>query len=218
MGKVYIMEDTCIDPITTIGKMSGVCYGSDIISKQKNYQRGLDNLISGHWRTLEFVQVYLVIDGYSARVIRELYTHIGGDPTRLQASTRYIDYSNFNFITPPSINTDEKKEIYNKIMSDISDSCNKLKELGVPREDIANLLPLGMETKVVMRTNLRQLIDMSHQRLCNRAYWEFRELMKDIMNSLSCLSEEWSYIVSTYFIPKCEFLGECTETKPCKKH
>lgn len=54
---------------------------------------------------LEFPQIYLEISGYSARVIRELYTHISGAPTRLQASTRYIDYTNegFDCIIPKSI-------------------------------------------------------------------------------------------------------------------
>jgi len=65
-----------------------------------------------------------------------------------------------------------------------------LEKLGIPREDISMLLPLGMETKVVVRTNLRNLIDMSHQRICTRAYWEYRNLMDDIKNELSCYSEE----------------------------
>lgn len=66
--------------------------------------RGLDCLESEHGRTFEFPDVYMVLDGFSARVIREFYTHIGGAPTRLQASTRYIDYAKgFAYFTPPSI-------------------------------------------------------------------------------------------------------------------
>ena len=46
----------------------------------------------------------MVLQGYSARVAREWYTHIGGMPTRLQASTRYIDYEHgFDYIIPPSV-------------------------------------------------------------------------------------------------------------------
>ncbi len=46
-----------------------------------------------------------------------------------------------------------------------------LEKLGIPRKDIGMLLPLGMETKVVVRANLRNLINlinMSHQRICTR--------------------------------------------------
>ena len=91
----------------------------------------------------------------------------------------------------------------------------KLEALNMPREDVAMLLPLGMESKVVLRTNLRNLIDMAHQRLCTRAYWEFRQLMRDLMQGLSEYSEEWKYLVDTYFVPKCEVCGFCTEKKSC---
>ena len=85
----------------------------------------------------------------------------------------------------------------------------------MPREDIANILPIGMTTKVVVRTNLRHLIDMSHQRLCNRAYWEFRQLMLDIMKALCEYSGEWKTIVDEYFVSKCDVCGFCTEKKSC---
>ena len=86
----------------------------------------------------------------------------------------------------------------------------------IPREDSAMLLPLGMETKVVVRTDLRNLIDMSRNRDCSRAYWEFRKLMNNIETSLSELSDEWEYIVKDQFKPKCEILGYCPESNnPC---
>ncbi|MDO4294227.1 MAG: FAD-dependent thymidylate synthase [Eubacteriales bacterium] len=34
-----------------------------------------------------------------------------------------------------------------------------------------------METKVVDKRNLRNLLDMSHQRWCNRANWEYRNIL-----------------------------------------
>lgn len=84
-----------------MGKEAGVCWEADVSDAKKNYKRGLDCLQSGHGRVAEYPQVYMVLDGYSARVIREFYTHIGGSPTRLQASTRYIDYENgFDYVTP----------------------------------------------------------------------------------------------------------------------
>ena len=79
------------------------------------------------------------------------------------------------------------------------------------------MLPLGMESKVVLRTNLRNLIDMAHQRLCTRAYWEYRQLMQDMMEALSAYSEEWKYLVEHYFVAKCEVTGFCTEQKTCGK-
>lgn len=128
----------------------------------------------------------MTIDGYSARVIREWYTHIGGSPTRLQASTRYINYNDFEYITPPSINKNlaAKNELI-KAMAQIKASLMALEDMKIPKEDSAMLLPLGMTTKIVCKHNLRNLMDMSHQRMCNRAYWEYRELFKDVCVALS---------------------------------
>lgn len=217
MGNIIIQQETTIDPISLIGREAGVCWGADITNVEKNYKRGMDCLVSGHGRTWEYPQVYMVLEGYSARVIRELYTHIGGGPTRLQASTRYINYQKgFPYVTPPVIEHNaEAKEIYESAMQEITTAMQKLEALNMPREDVAMLLPLGMESKVVLRTNLRNLIDMAHQRLCTRAYWEFRQLMRDLMQGLSEYSEEWKYLVDTYFVPKCEVCGFCTEKKSC---
>ena len=77
------------------------------------------------------------------------------------------------------------------------------------------LLPLGMETKIVDKRNLRNLVDMSGQRMCTRAYWEYRQMFNDIAKALSEISEEWKYIVDNYFMPKCDKVGYCTEKKSC---
>jgi thymidylate synthase (FAD) len=216
MGKITVQLPTTKNPITLIGMGAGICYGSNTTDDNKNFKRGLDCLATNHGRTLEFPQIYLTIDGYSARLARELYTHIAGAPTRVQASTRYIDYGNFDYIVPPSIDANPNAaQKYDWLMYQISETFKDLQEMGIPKEDIANILPLGMETKMVLRTNLRNLIDMSHQRMCTRAYWEYRQLMKDMCNALSEYSDEWKYIVDTYFMPKCEVCGFCTEAKSC---
>lgn len=220
MGQVIIQDRTVLYPISLIGEEAGICYGANTSDKEKNYKRGLDCLSSNHGRTLEFPDVYMVLDGYSARVIREWYTHIGGAPTRLQASTRYINYQKgFDYITPHTIiENPEAAKVYDDAMSAILAGLQKLQDLNIPREDNALLLPLGMTTKIVCKHNLRNLIDMSHQRECVRAYWEFRELFRDLKNSLSNYSEEWKYIVDNYFKPKCELYGKCTEAHGCGRY
>lgn len=219
MGKVTILEETTKNPISLMGQRAGVCWGGDTDDPDKNYKRGMDCLTSGHGRVMEYVNVEMILDGYSARVIREWYTHLGGAPTRLQASTRYVDYSNFAYVTPPSIAANEQaKECYDTAMLQISEACQLLEqECGIAREDAALLLPLGMETRIVDKRNLRNLVDMSHQRMCSRAYHEYRKLFNDICAALSELSAEWKYLVEEYFMPKCEVLGYCPEKKSCGK-
>lgn len=217
MGNVIIQAHTTKNPISLIGEEAGVCWGADITDTEKNYKRGLSCLSSGHGRTFEFPDVYMILDGYSARVIREWYTHIGGSPTRLQASTRYIDYEHgFFYVTPESIEKNEEAlKVYDGIMSSISDGLKALVDLGITKEDAAMALPLGMTTKIVCKHNLRNLIDMSHQRMCRRAYWEYREMFYALVYALREYSDEWQYVVDTYFEPKCLYMGKCTEHNCC---
>lgn len=217
MGNIIILEETTKNPITLIGKRAGVCWGADISDDKKNYKRGMDCITSNHGRTLEYVNVEMIIDGYSARVIREWYTHLGGSPTRLQASTRYIDYEHgFNYIIPDSVRNDEKRyEIYTEAIHQINKALVELENMGTPREDSALLLPLGMATKIVDKRNLRNLVDMSHQRMCSRAYHEYRKLFGDICTELRKFSDEWSWIIDKLFVPKCDYLGYCPEKKSC---
>lgn len=217
MGKVIIQDYTTKEPLQMIGKEAGICWNAKTSDAEKNKERGRDCVLSEHGRTWEFPQVYMELDGYSARVIREFYTHIGGGPSRLQSSTRYIDYeSGFTFITPPSIqNRPYLEEAYKATMEMIAKKMKYLEEEGIPREDCAMLLPLGMTTKIVCRTNFRNLVDMSRQRLCNRAFWEFRQLFRDICKALREYSDEWSWLVDTCFMPKCKVLGYCIEKKSC---
>ena len=217
MGTVTILPETTKNPITLIGERAGVCWGADTSDPAKNYRRGLDCINSGHGRTLEFVNVEMVLDGYSARVIREWYTHIGCLPTRLQASTRYIDYGDFDYVTPKSVidKGEEAEWIYYEAMNAIKIAAAELAYRGIPREDVAMLLPLGMTTRIVDKRNLRNMIDMSRQRMCNRAYWEFRELFGDIMTALQNVSDEWRTVISMTMHAKCSDLGYCPEKHGC---
>ena len=202
-------------PLQHIGEVAGICWNSPIDDKEKNIKRAKSCISSGHTRTCEYPDVELVISGYSARCIRELYTHIIGT-TRLQESTRYVDMKDFGYFTPPKILADEKSnEIYTEGMEAIKDAYVKMEENGIVKEDSANILPLGMDTKIVLKINLRALMHFMEMRLCNRAYHEIRKLSLDIKKALSEYSEEWKIIADTYFVPKCEIAGYCTEAQCC---
>lgn len=216
VGHITILPETTRDPISKIGRRAGVCWGADTTDDVRNYKRGIDCIKADHGRTFEYVNVELIIDGYSARVIREWYTHIGGAPTRLQASTRYMNYEDFGYIVPIAIEADERAlKRYQCVMAEISNGIKALTELGVSREDVANLLPLGMTTRIVDKRNLRSLIDMSRQRMCNRAYHEFRGLFNDILVALSLYSDEWATVIDMTMHPKCDELQKCKERYGC---
>ena len=100
MAKITIKDVTPKNPISLAGEMIGPCYGSDISDQKKNYKRGMNAILAGHFRTLEYMEVWFIIEDISARTIRQFYTHIGGAPTRTQASTRYINEGDFKYYIP----------------------------------------------------------------------------------------------------------------------
>lgn len=113
-------------------------------------------------------------------------------------------------------NKDLALERYRSCMEEIQKCASFLiEECQIPKEDAAMLLPLGMETKIVDKRNLRNFLDICKQRMCMRAYWEYRDLMRDILKEIRNLSEEWELIVDHYCKPKCEFLNYCPEKKSC---
>ncbi|MBQ6520564.1 MAG: FAD-dependent thymidylate synthase [Anaerolineaceae bacterium] len=215
MPSVTILPFTPKEPISMIGFCAAVCQFSKN-NPERDFKRGLECIEANHGRTLEYPEIYAVLDGYSARVIREWYTHIGCLPTRLQASTRYINYDNFAYVTPPSVENDEDAvQTYQSAMNDIMTAYEKLQDIGVPKEDAAMVLPLGMTTRVVDKRNLRNVADMSHQRMCSRAYHEYRKLFHDYITALSEYSEEWAMLVKMLMKPKCEVFGYCPEKNSC---
>lgn len=121
---------------------------------------------------------------------------------------------------PHSISKNEKAlECYRSCMEEIQKCASYLtEECKIPKEDVAMMLPLGMETKVVDKRNLRNFLDMCKQRLCTRAYWEYRELMREILSELRKISPEWEEIVDNYCKSKCDFLKYCPEKKSCGRY
>jgi thymidylate synthase (FAD) len=225
--KIELLDGTTEYPLQKCGYNAGVCWDAPLNDKDKNIKRAISCIKAGHGRVLEYVDIEMIIDGASARCMRELYTHIGGAPTRLQSSTRYVsEQDGFGYYTPPKIENDiANKTIFTEGMASIQKAYNGLLENGVTKEDAANLLPLGMDSKMVWKINLRALINFMNRRLCTRALKEIRDLSTEIKKQLAAKNEEWAWIADNLFVPTCEIykyrnpqLVFCPEQQCCGKH
>lgn len=207
-------------PISLIGKNAAVCYGKPIEDgySESDYKRGLACIESGHGRALEYAAVDVEVSGYSARCIREVYTHIIGT-TRLQESTRYIDMSDFGYFTPKSIqNRAEAHLLYSELMMHIADVYERLRVLDIPVEDCANVIPLGSHSRITFKVNVRSLLHLGEERLCKRAYHEIRDFVSELREVLYLYGLdndlEWGEIAQM-MQSKCRWLGYCPEKKGC---
>jgi len=203
------------NPLSLIGEVASFCWNS---TPSKEIAKKC--LKADHGRVMEYADVTISIEGYSARVMREVFRHVIG-ATPLQESTRYVNCNAFTFYMPESIYKhplSDAEKIYIDCMNTIKESYHLLLEQGIPKEDIANILPLGMHTKVSYKINLRAILHMFEVRTCTRAYKEFRDFMEEFRQILMNLDDDWKYIIGNYALTKCEKYNMCNEIKPCNKY
>lgn len=199
-------------PLSDMGIAAGTCWNAPTNDPAKNIRRAMDCIEAGHGRVEEYPDVTVIVSEYSARCIRELYTHIIG-VTRLQDSTRYVNMEDFKFYEPDM--DPAARRVYEGIMGDIRDAYIALLEAGVSKEDAANVLPLGMHTEIVWKVNARALEHFANMRLCARAYKEIRALARELKKVLSEYSPEWKQLVEVIMIPNCQKYLYCTEKFCC---
>lgn len=166
---------------------------------------------SGHYSTIEHIQVSFAINNISRACSHQLVRH--RHMSFSQKSQRYVkEKGQFDYLTPETI---EKNEELNKkfddFMSKVSEFYLELTEAGIPAEDARAVLPNASSTSMVASLNLREMIHLANLRLCTRAQKEIRILVKRMCDEL-IKEEPW---LKEYLVPKCERFGFCDEDKSC---
>jgi len=166
---------------------------------------------SGHYSTIEHIQVSFAISNVSRACTHQLVRH--RHMSFSQKSQRYVkERGQFDYLIPPTIARNEKlKAKFESFMGEISKLYCEFTEAGIPAEDARAVLPNAASTSIVASLNLRELIHIANLRLCTRAQYEIRCMVKAMCDAL--LAEEpW---LKAYLVPKCERLGFCDEDKSC---
>lgn len=166
---------------------------------------------SGHYSTIEHIQVSFAINNISRACSHQLVRH--RHMSFSQKSQRYVkEKGQFDYITPPTIEKNRELSVkYDDFMTKISDFYLELTAAGIPAEDARFILPNATVTSMVASLNLREMIHLANLRLCTRAQTEIRILVKHMCDELT-KEEPW---LKEYLVPKCERLGFCDEDKSC---
>ena len=133
---------------------------------------------SGHHSTIEHIQVSFAISNVSRACTHQLVRH------RLmsfsQKSQRYVqEKGQFDYLIPPKIEKNpELKEKFISFMGEISDKYQEFVNAGIPAEDARAVLPNAAASSMVASLNLREMIHLAQLRLCTRAQYEIRMLVK----------------------------------------
>ena len=166
---------------------------------------------SGHYSTIEHIQLTFAIQNVSRACTHQLVRH--RHMSFSQKSQRYVkEKGEFDYIMPKSIeNNSELAKKFEDFIQNTSNLYQEFIEAGILAEDARSILPNAAASSLVASLNLRELIHLANLRLCTRAQAEIRSLVKAMVDEV-IKKEPW---LKPYLVPKCERLGYCDEDKSC---
>ncbi len=227
------------NPEKIIATAAKLCYASSDIDSlmdgltDEKVESFLEMLASiGHESPIEHISFTFGIEEVSRSFLAEVTRHrIASFSVQSQ---RYVEETNFKFVTPPEISNDETAlEIFNEQMKSSIETYNKLADILKDNhyktfisegfnektakqraqkkaiEDARFVLPNACNTKMIVTMNARSLINFFKLRCCNRAQWEIRAVATEMLR-LCC------QVAPTVFKnagPACVRDGKCPEGK-----
>ncbi len=203
---IYTACRTCYSP-------DGAVEIFDNITQDKEKKLNLIKRVisSGHYSTIEHIQLSFAINNISRAASHQLVRH--RHMSFSQKSQRYVkEKGEFDYIIPKAI---EKDPVLLAKFEDFMAQCAKLysefTDNGIKAEDARSILPNAAASSLVTSLNLRELIHLANLRLCTRAQYEIRQIVNK-MCELVVEKEPW---LKEHLVPKCERLGYCDEDKSC---
>lgn len=160
------------NPVETIARIASICYDSN----PKNPMVLVKHLYNGgHHSVLEHIYFTFKIEGISRACSHQLVRHRHCSFT--QRSQRYCSEDGFQYVTPPTMD----EELFDNSMATLKSWYKGHQEIdGVPNEDARYILPNACATSLYLSCNLRELMHMANERLCVRAQWEIRDLVREM--------------------------------------
>ena len=186
-------------PIETISKIASICYDSN----PKNPLGLVKHLYkNGHHSVFEHIYFTFKIEGISRACSHQLVRHRMCSFT--QRSQRYCSEDGFKFVTPPTV----CDTTFENDMNTLSDWYKDYQIVyNAPNEDARYILPNACCTDLYLSCNLRELIHIANERLCTKAQWEIRELVKRMV---ALVEPELQFML----VPKCKS-GRIICNSPC---
>ncbi len=215
--RLISIPDNLLDIVYTACR---TCYSADgAVEIYENHTNDKDKMLSlikkvissGHYSTIEHIQLTFAINNISRAATHQLVRH--RHMSFSQKSQRYVkEKGEFDYIIPSAIKAN--KELCKKFELFMQDTAALYQEFiqnGIKSEDARSILPNATASSIVTSLNLRELIHLANLRLCTRAQLEIRMVVK----KMCALVEEKEPWLTEHLVPKCERLGYCDEDNSC---
>lgn len=194
-------------PLDIVERCASVCYNSTPTTTHK-IAKGCAK--SGHMSVYEHVSFTFIIEDVSRALLAQLTRH--RHAAYSVQSQRYCDMLNCEFVIPENI---DSFSVWSALRH-VADAYKEMINNRVPKEDARMILPNATPTTLAFTVNARALVEISGQRLCNRAQKEIRELFQNIKKEVENVCPE----IAALMLPKCEQheIPFCEESNCCGKH
>jgi thymidylate synthase (FAD) len=163
----------------------------------------------GHASVIEHASFTFSIEDVSRVMTHQLVRHRIASYT--QQSQRYVKYDTLEkYVTPQSIGgNSEAKKAFDETLEKISETYQKLLNMGISKEDARFILPNAAKTNIIVTMNARELRHFFNLRCCARAQWEIREVAVEMLRQ----AKKAAPVLFEDCGPTCVELGWCTEGK-----
>ena len=203
--KVTLIQATD-HPVEMVAKIASICYDSDPKDAGKLVRHLYKN---GHHSVFEHVYFTFLIEGISRACSHQLVRHRMAAIT--QRSQRYCEEDGFEYVIPKSINHGNPFDRFYFSMEEANNGYKALtKYYNISKEDARYVLPNACQTALYFSCNLRELIHIANERLCSRAQWEIRNVVKEMVG---LVDEDVRWML----VPKCRS-GFMVCNSPCNKN
>lgn len=153
-----------------------------------------------------------VIFSYQIPISLAVLTHITRHRMHSLLVPDFIQFNLENYIIPETVAKNHKEQ-YDNIYKKNKDMKEYFSKQGVVSNDLIYFLLSGNACNITTTMNARALEWISRMRCCNKAQWEIRE----IVNQMVELASSVAPLIGEGLGASCKIFGECSEGKDsCK--
>ena len=213
--KVVLLAHTP-DPERLVATAGRTCYSAKSPSEiyaELTEEEIVKQLSIIHGSCYEHAVFTFALEGISRACSQQIERHRLASYS--QQSQRYVSMSKADVVMPESILDDEqgaqREYLWYKAVDTSVAMYDELVAAGVPKEDARMLLPIGMQTNVIVTMNARELMHFFGLRCCERAQKEVRDVAE-------AMKRECIRVAPNLFMkagPYCMQTGHCTEHRSC---
>ena len=164
-----------------IAESAAISHAPEFRKLNEKRVKHLVNLLKklGHESVFEHACFTFRVEGISRVCSHQLVRHRLASYT--QQSQRYVNLKEPKFIVPEAIYGSEFEDEFMEILDRAARLYRRMVEGGIRKEDARFILPQGIETKIIITMNARELRHFISLRCDPSAQWEIRAMAKEML-------------------------------------